>query len=78
MRTPDSERQAQYRARKLAQGYRLVHGRFTLAPHVNARPGQLPPHGTERRYMHHGCRCTPCRKARRVARANRARVTPDV
>lgn len=62
-----AERQKAYRQRKIESGLRLVKGRFTDEPLRNARKGEAPPHGTNRRYnsAQFDCRCQRCLDARR-------------
>jgi hypothetical protein len=64
-RLTDAQRQAAYRVRKRAAGYRQLHGTWTLEPHQNMRPNQEPEHGTANRYRwrQNPCRCRPCRDA---------------
>jgi hypothetical protein len=45
-----AQRSKAWRQRKLAAGYRLVHGRATTEPRKIGRAGEPPPHGTARRY----------------------------
>lgn len=59
-----------YRERKKAEGFRILHGYPTKAPHVNRPPSEIPPHGPSRyRSRIWRCRCDTCRAS--VAEINR-------
>lgn len=73
-----ADRSRAYRQRKLAAGYRLLHGRLTTEP--STRIKGPPPHGTARRYNSytHKCRCTECTDAVLAYNAAWRAANPDL
>lgn len=76
--TTGAERSKAYRQRKLAAGYRLLHGRLTTEP--SSRLKGPPPHGTRRRYSSYTypCHCAECTEAVLVYNAAWRAANPDL
>lgn len=73
-----AERSKAYRQRKLAAGYRLLHGRLTTEP--STRVKGPPPHGTKQRYNSYTykCHCDECTDAVLAYNAAWRAANPDL